>query len=44
METYYRKYNKYPDSKDWRDWPYFAGDGAVQAADGYSGSSAGWTT
>jgi acetyl-CoA synthetase len=24
-----------PDSKDWRDWPYFANDGAVQAADGY---------
>ena len=22
-------------SKDWRDWPYFAGDGAVQSADGY---------
>jgi acetyl-CoA synthetase len=35
VETYYAKYNKDPDSKDWRDWPYFAGDGAVQAADGY---------
>jgi acetyl-CoA synthetase len=35
VDTYYRKYNKNPDSKDWRDWPYFAGDGAVQAADGY---------
>jgi acetyl-CoA synthetase len=33
--TYYRKYNTDPDSTDWRDWPYFAGDGAVQAADGY---------
>ncbi|MDH3397733.1 MAG: acetyl-coenzyme A synthetase, partial [Acidimicrobiia bacterium] len=22
-------------SKDWRDWPYLAGDAAVQAADGY---------
>ncbi len=22
-------------SKDWRDWPYLAGDGAMQAADGY---------
>ena len=32
---YYAKYNKDPDSKDWRDWPYFAGDGAVRAADGY---------
>ncbi len=35
VDTYYRKYNKDPGSKDWRDWPYFAGDGAVQAADGY---------
>jgi acetyl-CoA synthetase len=35
VETYYAKYNKNKDSKDWRDWPYFAGDGAVQAADGY---------
>jgi acetyl-CoA synthetase len=35
VSTYYAKYNKDPDSKDWRDWPYFAGDGAVQAADGY---------
>jgi acetyl-CoA synthetase len=35
VDTYYRKYNKNPGSKDWRDWPYFAGDGAVRAADGY---------
>src|SRR6266576_1590292 len=35
VDTYYRKYNRDPESKDWRDWPYFAGDGAVQAADGY---------
>ncbi len=35
MDTYYRKYNTDPDSTDWRDWPYFAGDGAVKAADGY---------
>jgi len=35
VQTYYAKYNKNPDSTDWRDWPYFAGDGAVQAADGY---------
>jgi acetyl-CoA synthetase len=35
VQTYYAKYNKKPDSKDWHDWPYFAGDGAVQAADGY---------
>jgi acetyl-CoA synthetase len=35
VETYYKRYNRDPDSKDWRDWPYLAGDGAVQAADGY---------
>src|SRR6516165_3122120 len=35
VSTYYAKYNKNPASKDWHDWPYFAGDGAVQAADGY---------
>jgi acetyl-CoA synthetase len=35
VETYYKKYNKDPKSKDWRDWPYFAGDGALQAEDGY---------
>src|ERR671935_171890 len=35
VETYYAKYNRNPDSTDWHDWPYFAGDGAVQASDGY---------
>ena len=35
IDVYYSKYNADPDSKDWHDWPYFAGDGAVQAADGY---------
>jgi acetyl-CoA synthetase len=35
VETYYAKYNKDPQSTDWHDWPYFAGDGAVQAPDGY---------
>ncbi len=35
IDTYYRKYCKDPDSKDWHDWPYFANDGAMQAADGY---------
>jgi acetyl-CoA synthetase len=35
LSTYYQKYNRDPDSKDWRDWPYFANDGAVQAPDGY---------
>src|SRR6266852_6249207 len=35
IQTYYAKYNKDRKSKNWRDWPYFAGDGAVQAKDGY---------
>ena len=35
VSVYYEKYNTDPDSKDWHDWPYFAGDGAVRAADGY---------
>jgi acetyl-CoA synthetase len=35
IDTYYRKYNKDPKSTDWHDWPYFANDGAMQAADGY---------
>ena len=35
VQTYYAKYNKDQKSTDWHDWPYFAGDGAVQAADGY---------
>jgi acetyl-CoA synthetase len=35
VSTYYAKYCKNPNSKDWRDWPYFPGDAAVQAPDGY---------
>jgi len=35
VAQYYSRYCKNPNSKDWRDWPYLAGDGAVQAADGY---------
>ena len=35
VETYFAKYAKDPSSTDWRDWPYFAGDGAMEAADGY---------
>jgi acetyl-CoA synthetase len=35
VQIYYEKYCRNPDSTDWRDWPYFTGDGAVQAADGY---------
>ncbi len=32
---YFERYCKDRNSTDWRDWPYFAGDGAVLAADGY---------
>jgi acetyl-CoA synthetase len=35
LDVYYRKYNTDPDSKDWHDWPYFCGDGALQSDDGY---------
>jgi acetyl-CoA synthetase len=35
VQIYYEKYCRNKESKDWHDWPYFAGDGAVQAADGY---------
>jgi len=35
VQLYYEKYCRDKNSTDWRDWPYFAGDGAVQAADGY---------
>jgi len=35
VKTYFAKYNKKPKSKNWRDWPFMAGDGALQAADGY---------
>jgi acetyl-CoA synthetase len=35
VQIYYQKYCRDEKSTDWRDWPYLAGDGAVQAADGY---------
>ena len=35
VSTYYAKYCKDPNSKDWRDWPYMTGDGAMEAEDGY---------
>jgi acetyl-CoA synthetase len=35
VDTYYARYCKDPNSKDWRDWPYMTGDAAVQAEDGY---------
>jgi acetyl-CoA synthetase len=34
-KQYFERYCKNKKSKDWHDWPYFAGDGAVLAADGY---------
>lgn len=35
VRQYYSKYCRNPRSKDWRDWPYFAADGALHAVDGY---------
>jgi acetyl-CoA synthetase len=35
VSTYYAKYCRDKTSTDWHDWPYFANDGAMQAADGY---------
>ena len=35
VAQYYAKYCKNKNSKDWRDWPYFTSDGAMQAKDGY---------
>ena len=35
VSTYYERYCKNKNSKDWRDWPYLAGDAAVQDKDGY---------
>jgi acetyl-CoA synthetase len=35
VQIYYARYCRNKDSKDWHDWPYLAGDGAVQASDGY---------
>jgi acetyl-CoA synthetase len=35
VQQYYARYCKDRKSRDWRDWPYMANDGALQAADGY---------
>ena len=35
VQTYYEKYCRDKDSVDWRDWPYFTGDAAMKAEDGY---------
>jgi len=35
VDTYYARYCKDKNSKDWRDWPYLTGDAAMEAEDGY---------
>jgi acetyl-CoA synthetase len=35
IDTYYRRFCRDLESKDWRDWPYLTGDGATQSQDGY---------
>ena len=35
VKQYYSRYCRDRNSKRWQDWPYFAADGAVLAADGY---------
>ncbi|WDP93101.1 MAG: acetate--CoA ligase [Desulfobacter sp.] len=35
VDTYFARYCKDPNSKDWKDWPYLTGDAAMQADDGY---------
>src|SRR5664280_944770 len=35
VRQYYERSCKDKNSKDWHDWPYFCGDGAVLAGDGY---------
>ncbi len=35
VDTYFADICRNPESKDWRDWPYLAGDAATRAEDGY---------
>jgi len=35
VKQYFERYCRDKNSTDWHDWPYFAGDGAVEAPDGY---------
>ena len=35
VKQYFERYCANKESTDWHDWPYFAGDGAVEAPDGY---------
>lgn len=35
QKNYYERHCRDKSSKNWQDWPYFAGDGATQGKDGY---------
>jgi acetyl-CoA synthetase len=35
IDTYYAKFNRDSGSKDWKDWPFMCGDGAMESDDGY---------
>jgi acetyl-CoA synthetase len=35
VDTYFAPICRNPESKDWKDWPYLAGDAAMMAEDGY---------
>jgi len=35
VDTYFADICRDPESKDWKDWPYLAGDAATMAEDGY---------
>lgn len=35
VDTYFAPVCRNPESKDWKDWPYLAGDAAMMAEDGY---------
>ncbi|HKL00205.1 MAG TPA: acetate--CoA ligase [Desulfotignum sp.] len=35
VDTYFAPVCRNPDSTDWKDWPYLAGDAAMMADDGY---------
>jgi len=35
VDTYFADICRNPESKDWKDWPYLAGDAATMAEDGY---------
>ena len=35
IDTYFAKFNRNAGSKDWREWPFMCGDGAMESEDGY---------